>query len=170
MILEKSDLETMKMAELRNLMGTIGGSSEAGESKEALINRILLQAAKQPDADPPADEDPRLPKNTKVIESHEVTLEQLKTAIQPYILRGMKFFYNANEKTWLFRIKLKAYQIRDTNSGETRLQERWRDDSGTMKQPITTIIRCASLLMQNAPRPGVVEQQSRVTEGFESIA
>lgn len=166
MILDRSELEPMKIAELRNLMLTLGGSNEAGETKESLINRLILHGAKQGEDEKPEDGQPKV----KTESSHQVTIEQLKKAVGRHILRGMKLFYNADEDTWLMRVRLRDQIVRDTNSGMAKAIQRWANDSGTMKMPIGVITMCAAKLMQNAPKPDEVAKEPDVTKGFEAVA
>ena len=163
MIMSRAELEATPMPQIRQLVNSLNLPQSPTDTKEILITRLLNESAKQP-------EKPEEPTEPKDIDQVECTMEQVKTAVNGFILRGMKVFYNKDEKTWLFRIQLKSQRIRDTNSGEIRVVESYRDDSGTLKQPLAAIKRCASVLMQGAPSPREVEAPRDPAKGFEKVA
>ena len=156
MIASRAELEATKMSNLKQLVVQIGGErSLPAESKANLIDRILFEMSKQPTS--PLEKMEQAQKENDSIQpnktdaTHHCTIEEVIKAVNPFILRGMKVFYNDGDDTWLFRVQIKSSSVRDTNTGNVSVIERWRDDSGTMKQPLATIKRCASILMQNAP-------------------
>ena len=154
MILNRAELEAMKMQDLKKLAATLGyDPSLPSETKDKLIARMLLESAKEPEQEAvKADLGDEAPVEAAAPAPVGMcTIEEVVKAVNPYILRGMKVYHNAADNTWLFRVKIKPSTIRDTNSGQVVTIERWRDDSGTLKQPLATIKRCASILMQNAP-------------------
>lgn len=162
MIVSRDQLENTKMPDLKQLIVQLGGDSSApNETKANLIDRILFETAKQPEK--PLDEQIRdsvnkqQAKKEKEEEPTSCTMAQVIKAVNPYILRGMKVFYDKDSHSWLFRVKIKSGQVRDTNTGETQVINRWRDDSGTLNQPLKTIVRCASILMQNASQSKVLK-------------
>lgn len=166
MILSREELEPLKMAELRGIVASLElDPVQPNETKAEVIQRLLLEAAKEPETvmDVPAEEaENSLPA--------QCTIEEVKKAVNPYILRGMKVFYDRKTNCWLFRVQLKSYAVRDTNTGETRLIERWRDDSGTLNQSLEVIKRCARVLMQGAPSPEFVKPQRSIPDSYESVA
>lgn len=165
MVLERKDLEAMKFPDLKRLASEMGANPQPSETKEILIDRLLLLAAQEP-----LPKEPEQAKETTKPVSESCTIEQVKEAVGPFILRGMKVFYDKESNSWLFRVQIKSYTVRDTNSGEVRVMERWRDDSGTLNQPLSTIKRCASILMQNALQPAQVAKPFNPAERYEAIA
>lgn len=164
MLLERSQLEGMKLGDLKRLTHEIAiEPSLPTETKEALINRLLVASAMEAKPENPTEE-------KKEPAKASCTIDQVKLALNPYILRGMKLFYDADSKSWLIRIQLKSHVVRDSNTGETRVIERWRDDSGTLNQPIEVIKRCARVLMQGAPTPEQVKPVFNPSDSYESVA
>lgn len=168
MLYDKTQLEAMKMPELKHLALEMKlDPSNPSETKEMLINRLMIATATEPNApEKPLDDQLEAKPSEKVT----CTIEQVKAAVNPFILRGMKLFYDKDSQCWRFCVQLKSYTIRDSNTGETRLIERWRDDSGTLNQPLAVIKRCAQVLMQNAPTPQQVKPQFNPADGYEAVA
>lgn len=170
-VLEREELVALKMPELRSLMQSIGGSVDQSETKESLINRLLLQSAQQPrDEEDDNNEDKEGTELRVRVEAPTVTPEQLKKAVGRFVLRGMEVYHNAKDLTWLFRVKLRPHILRNTNTGAIQQLERWANDSGTLRQPIETIVMCAAKLMQQAPKPVAKEQERDSSKGLEKLA
>ena len=149
MILERATLEQAKMPELRQLMATMGGSVAATESKADVIDRLLLLAAKQPAPAKTEDEE----EDDEKKPAPNTTIEQVKEVCAGYVLLGMKIYHDVEGNTFMFRVRGKDTIVRDTNTGARTLVETWKEDSGTLRQPIATIRRCAAILMQNVKGP-----------------
>ncbi len=162
MLLERAQLEEMKMAELRVLNAQSGGEPVLPHvTKEELINRMLLEVAKQPQS--------TIAKKEPV--SHPIcTIEEVIKAVNPYILRGMKVFHDKESNCWLFRVQLKGIRLRDSNTGEIRTVDQWRDDSGTLNQSLNTIKRCADLLMQGVTGARQVEKPFNPNDRYTAVA
>lgn len=166
MIFDRTQLESQKMNELKHLILSIGGDpSQPNETKDQLIERILLVAAKQPEAEPGEKDD-----MAKGIEqTPENSIEEVLKAVNPHILRGMKVYHDKDNNSWMFQLKLKPAMIRNSNTGEMTQVERHKHDSGTLNQPLVTIKRCADVLMQKAPRLEEVRQMM-VSSAYEEVA
>lgn len=168
MIFTRKDLQSMKMAELKNLYAQqYGGASLNTDTKESLIDKVLFESAKQRN-----EPEKNTPQAAQQQERVEQSINDVLTAVNAQILKGMKVYHSAQDKTWLFVVKLKSGAIRDTNTGEVRIIERERIDSGTLKQPMKTIKRCAQILTQNigGKEETPVERRLNITEKYESVA
>lgn len=168
MILERNELESMKTEDLKKLAVEIQVELTPQDSRKEIINRLIVKSAEEIQDQPQTPiEDVTQPKQTNV----SITpIEDVKTALNPFILRGMKLYHNGQDNTWLIRIKMKPMMVRDTNTGESKMIERWRDDSGTLFQPIEAIKRCARVLMSNAPTAREVEPQRDAAKGYDAVA
>lgn len=168
MIENRAQLEGMKMVDLKHLALQMGTDpSQPSETKEALIERLLVVNSLQPEQEKKPEDAPTEPETPKAV---FCTIKQVKDAVNPFILRGMKVFYDKETNCWLFRVKLKSYNIRDANTGEIRVVERWRDDSGTLNQPLATIRRCASVLMQGVSKPENAKPEFDPAASYETVA
>lgn len=171
MILERENLEAMTTKQLFALSYEVGCVIDNPMApKDTIIAQLLVHSAQEPasiDASRNA-----LEGHTKAKQAFPVavTIEQLKDALNPFILKGMKLFYNKDDATWLIRVRLKNIRIRDSLTGEERFIERYRDDSGTMNQPLETIRRCARVLMQGAPTAQEVKEPAILLKEYEAIA
>lgn len=166
MLIERSQLESRKMSELRVLMAEMGGEpSQPTETKEMLIDRLLLQSAKQPESN-----NPEIEAKIEDKKAESCTIDQVIKAVNPYILRGMKVFHDKESNSWLFRIQMKSTRVRDANTGEMRLVDVWRDDSGTLFQSIAIIKRCANVLMQGAPNKSEIEKPFNPADSYTAVA
>lgn len=167
MIVDREQLEATKMPELKQLIVQMKGDpSQPGETKSSLIERILFESAKEPQPEKDSISD-GIRGPAQVV---TCSVEDVKKAVANFTFRGMKFFHNPEDNTWLFRVQIKSSSIRDTNSGTIQVIERWRDDSGTMNQPLSTIKRCASILMQNAPRAESAAPQHNPAAQYTEVA
>jgi hypothetical protein len=168
MLLERDKLEELKMPELYALAHDLNVELGRGESKEAVINRILISSVTTDVPDAPQT---ALEAHTEAKTPAKVhcTIEQVKDVCNSFILRGMELFHRQEDDSWLMRIRLKPMWVRDTNTGERKQIERWREDSGTLNQPIEAVRRCARVLMSNAPTPAEAEPE-RLSKGYEAVA
>jgi hypothetical protein len=165
MLFDRNQLESMKMPELKALAVEMGLTpSLPSETKDVLISRLMVEVAKEPETKHVEEKEPMVQQPT------QCTIEEVRKAVGEFIMRGMKMYYSGDDKTWLFRVQLKSMAVRDSLTGETRMVERWRDDSGTLNQPLDTIVRCARVLMQNSPTPREIEPEKNVTAGYEAVA
>jgi len=171
MLFDRAQLEEMTRNQLITL--AVEAKVDLGhpaEGKRHLIDRLMLHSATEiPSLDAPL---PALEARTEANPNTGIqcTIEQVKEACAPFILRGMKIFYDDAEKSWLFRYKLKPVSVRDALTGESRMQERWREDSGTLYQPLETIKRCANVLMQRAPVLTTPEPEKTLPTTYQSVA
>ena len=166
MMFDKSELEGMKMGDLYQIAADMKVEMAQGMSKADLVSRIILKTTMP---------EPEKPIETPITEAKPVakvhtSIETLKQAVNAFTLRGMELFHRAEDDTWFMRVKVKPIRVRDTNTGEVVTIERWREDSGTMNQPIETIRRCARVLMSNAPAPRELEPQRGIAQGYEAVA
>ena len=166
--MERQELEDLNINQLRNLAATIPTIElQRGDSKETIVHKLLVDAATVKDT-PNSQAEDRTEMNTPAKVS--TTIDAVKLALNPFILRGMKLYYKPEDSTWLMRIKLKPMTMRDTNTGEIKLLERWREDSGTLNQPLETIRRCARVLMSNAPTPKQLEPERDATRDMTAVS
>jgi hypothetical protein len=184
MMIDRDTIQGYKMHQLKHLIVAMGGEPSPNNEKRAdLETRILLESAKEApprptvaDDSPQQDDDAPMPSLEPKAEDHEetCTMQQVMEAVNPFILRGLKVYHYVDEDTkkesWLFRIKLKSIRVRDTNTGEWAEQERWGEDSGTVNQPLSVIKRCATRLMQKAPRPGEVRRDNKPSDKYSEVA
>lgn len=168
MLLERTQLENMKMAELRILNTNIGGDPVLPNvTKEELINRMLYDSAKQPK---PLTQEEMTESKPEEKEVEHCTIEEVIKAVNPYILRGMKVYHDKDNDGWLFRVQMRNTRIRDANTGEVKLVEVWRDDSGTLKQPLVVIKRCANVLMQGVTVQAQMQKSVDPTSHYTAVA
>lgn len=172
MLLEREQLEGMKMNDLKHLALEVGiDPSLPSETKDVLINRLLIHSAKEPLPDT-IDQNAKEMASTDAKDGKPVgcSIQEVKTAVAPFIFRGMKLYHDAETSSWMMRVQLKSMVVRDSRTGESKMIERWRDDSGTLKQPIEVIKRCARILMQGAPTPEQIKPQFDPADHYEAIA
>lgn len=168
MLLERDQLESMKMHELKGLAAEIGAEpSQPSETKESLINRLMLEAAKQPN---PKEETLDEEQQKEPVNAPSCSMDEVKRACSAYILRGMKLYHDQKHNSWLMRVQLKSAMVRDSLTGERKMIERWRDDSGTLAQPLEVIKRCGHILMQNAPVPEQTQPKRSIADSYEAVA
>lgn len=114
--------------ELVNILRMLGADSQGNESKDSLVNRILLFQ--------PQDFKPDVKPVKKPIIA--LTEEQLRTALVEQIADGMTLA--VRDGSWYI------------SWGAAR------HDSGTLMQPITNVLRCAGYLKPRVwPEPDKVE-------------
>lgn len=183
MIVNRDQLEAMKMPELKQLALQEGlDASPFGERKETLIDRIMLKAAQEPindknpneqhyDDDPKPQADEQEPQRPAAdYDVNAVPIEEIRKACAGYILRGMKLFYNDDDKTWQMRVRLRDRVVRDSRDGTTKIYENWKEDSGTCRQPLEVIKRQARILMQGVPTKDEVQVKPITPSGMEEVA
>jgi hypothetical protein len=161
--MERAQLELLKIYELRALASqTAGVEFTPSDTKESLITKLLV-ADSMVKPETPVTE-------VKPVSHESCTIEDVKSGCNAFILRGLKLYHNQNDNTWLMQIKLKPTLVRDTNTGLTRYVDRYREDSGTLNQPLVTIVRCARVLMSNAPTPKEVEVEHDRSKQYEAVS
>jgi hypothetical protein len=166
MIADRAQLEAMKMPELKAVMHNMGGSSGPQETKAELIDRILLAAAQQPVAEKKKQDD----NDPTVKKVPHNTIEDVKKAVGKYILLGMKVYLDKDSDSWLFRVRLKDGMVKDTRTNQYTSFERWGEDSGTLNQPLSVIVKCASVLMQRLPKSDAARKKFNAEQKYDEIA
>lgn len=171
MIVERAELEAASKNDLKQTIIAVGGEpSPVGETKATLIDRILLEVAKQPND---AEEAPQIKKESYTPDGKPqpvCSVEQVVKAVNEFILRGMKFYHDPECDSWLFHFDMPPVQVRDTNTGQIRIEPKFVQDSGTMKQPISVIRRCASGVMSRAVHETLKPRVLAVGAQYELIA
>lgn len=168
MIVERAELEAASKNQLKQVIVTVGGEpSPIGETKAELVDRILLEAAKQPN-EPMPEIEKKLTPDGKPQPSN--TIEQVTTALNDYVLRGMKIYHDPENETWLFHYDMPPIQLRDTNSGQIRMEPKFVQDSGTLKQPMMVIRRCAMAVMSRAVRETLKPRAPAVSGEYSQVA
>ncbi len=159
--MERTELESLKIHDIRSLAEHERIEFTPNDNKEMLINKLLIASSAvviEPEVAPVYKKPPIC------------SIEQVKDALNPFILRGLKLYHNPDDQTWFMQVKIKPVWVRDTNTGEKRLVERTRDDSGTLHQPLETIRRCARVLMSNAPTLRETEPERNPANGYSEVA
>ena len=189
MLFNKDELDTKTLKELHAIAIAENVAIDKSLTKQEIIELLILESAKQPVEDVKEVKEvesegkkepykhPR--KQTKLENAYsslgitgedEPTIEQLKVALNDFILRGLKLFFHKDSNTWEMRVQLSSLHVRDKNTGLTRITERWKVDSGTLCQPLKIIVRCASILMQNVPAQRDIDLGIAVNHGLVEVA
>lgn len=124
---QREVLQAKKMHEIRSMLVDKGASWSAKEKKVDLINRFIeITATVQPNE--------RLHKKEKTKE--EViypTVDEILEAVRPLRDEGLNVSFTEDGTSWAFTAKKGS---------------RTREDTGTTKQPLFVIKRCAEILVR----------------------
>jgi hypothetical protein len=167
MLLQREQLEDMNITQLKGLAYEIGMELDnPSEPKPSLINRLMVESAKE--VPPVAPETPLA--DVEQRPAPLCTIDEIKRAVNAEILKGMELFHNKDDQTWYMRIKIRPLTMRDSNTGEIKTIPRYRDDSGTLHQPLATIRLCARTLMSGISMVAETKPMADPAKHYESVS
>lgn len=128
MILQREILQAKKQHEIRTMLTQYGASWSAKEKKTELIDRLIqISMTVQPNERVKKEEE-----KPKEVPSYP-TIDEILKEVQPYREHGLNVAFTEDGSAWLFSIVKRGKTIEDT---------------GTTKQPLSVIRRCADLLVR----------------------
>lgn len=146
MIFSADLLRTKSIPELRVMLVSKGANWHPREKAETLITRIIqISATAQPG-----------PKKEKEADKPKVRLEpntqpDVLEAIKAYLARGLSVEFSDDGEGWHFKRELRGA----FTEGSNRITTVTREDSGSMRIPLSTIKRCADMLMTATSKTSV---------------
>lgn len=148
MIFQRDLLQQKKQHEIRSLLVQHGASWHPTEKKSDLIDRlIMITMATQPDS--------KLKKHEKVepMPVKYPTKDEVLEATELHRSMGMKVNFSNDDTLWHFYIQKGTRKdhnaVSDINLSQEAPVQIWgKEDSGTMKQPLGIIVRCADMLVR----------------------
>lgn len=152
MIYQEALLKAKSKNELRQMMVAAGAEYRLTEKKSDLIQRLIeLSLTAQPTdrLEPEKVEDKPKP------EVPWLTKEEVNDAVMSYKLQGLKVSFSPDSKCWMFQ-----FDCGMSFDPTTKLYgPRVLTDSGTMKQPIEVVKRCAHMLVRPTTVNAEAEQK-----------
>lgn len=128
MIFESDILQQKDIGELRAMLAQRGASWHPREKKTTLINRYIeISSITQPNEKKRMDET-EVKDKVKAPTPHQ-TIDDVLNALESHKAAGLMIKFNEEATMWRF------------TDGK-------REDSGTMLQPLKTIVRCADMIVR----------------------
>jgi len=120
-------LEKMSLTELRGIAQSLGVKDVFSKTANEIRSEIVVKQEKSlPVAPPPIPKPVYDARLMSRVPSRFCTKPELDEMIQPYVQRGLTLLYPEPEQ-WIMTYK-------------------GREDSGTLRQPLVSILRCADRL------------------------
>lgn len=150
MIFQEDELKTKRIGEIRSILAQKGAEFKRTETKADLIKRLIeLNFTSQPSDKITEEAKPKRP------EDYWLTKEQVLEAVTSQRLQGLKCSFSPDEKNWMFQFDCGMVLDKTINSYVPRVLT----DSGTMKQPLNIIKRCAVMLVRPDMAKAEAEQE-----------
>lgn len=151
MIFQEDELKGKKIYEIRALMAQYGAGFKRTEKKAELIKRLIeLKLTSQPN-----DKKGLEKEEIKKPELPWLTKEQVIEAVMPFKLQGLKVSFSPDGTCWMFQFDCGMVLDRTLNTHVPKVLT----DSGTMKQSINVIKRCAQMLVRPDAKKADDEQE-----------
>lgn len=142
-------LQAKNINEIRAMMTQRGAGWKPTEKKASLIDRYLeLTLSVQPNEVINADSTTHSNLNPKQAVSHQNTPEAIQSRLKWFLDRGLEL--TIEDDVWHMR-----RLIGERRGSDGQWYKAYREDSGTTRQPLDVIARCAEMVMQQSAATSV---------------